>query len=239
MQRIDLDFRDATVLAPTALDTAVTTATATCRVFFAEFLKSDLFLQEDEMALPLLVTPTSARCNRLFGVGEVKEVERRGKILKLKITDSTAILEVYTERTIWLDEGEVKVNRKRKIEGDTIAMSSERFLAFNGNVHVRDKSPNFILAEEIGAVGADVRDCWILDTAYRTMERIEHLRINLQRSSLPEKEKRYSEKLLPDQIFLKETKEHYALDDEKLDLFAHTALNAVERIGQRICRTKY
>lgn len=217
MQRIDLTH--ASVLA----------STATCRVFFDEFLKSDLFVQEDGMALPLLVTPTSARCKRLFGVGEVKEVETRGKISQLKITDSTATLDIYTDRTILLDEGEAKRNGNGN--GNAIAMGGKRFLAFTGNVHVRDKSVKFVLVEEIGAVGADVRDSWILNTAYRTMERIEQLRINLQHSSLAEKEKRYNEKLLPDQVFLKETKEHYALDDKKLDFFACTAVNAVERIG--------
>lgn len=199
--------------------------TATCRVFFDEFLRSDLFMQEDERALPLLVTPTSARCKRLFGVGEVKGVETRGKISQLKVTDSTATLDIYTNRTIWLGEGEVK--------RDSIALGGERFTAFIGNVQVRD-SVKFILAEEIGAVGVDVRDCWILNTAYRTMERIEQLRINLRNSSLQEKYKEKSEKLLPDQVFLKDTREHYALNEEKLDLFACTVVNIVERIGQQI-----
>ncbi|MCK4475428.1 MAG: hypothetical protein KAU16_01740 [Methanophagales archaeon] len=128
-----------------------------CRVFFEELLKSDFFVKENEETF--LVTPTCARCNRLFGVGEVKEVEKRGNITKIQINDLTATLNIYTDKVISL---------------------GNKFLAFVGNLHVHEgagKSKGvLILIEEAGAVGENVRNNWIISTARRTMERIELLR---------------------------------------------------------------
>ncbi len=183
----------------------------TCRVFFDEFLKSDFIVQENGMTV--LVTPTYARCNRLFGVGEVKEVETRGKIARIKLTDLTAPLTIYTNKSIHV-EG-VKANTEEK----------KTFLAFLGNVHVREGAGkrNIILAEEVGTVEERVRNGWILTTAWRTMERIELLRSTI--SSKNEQENVFSDNL-------KEALEHYALDNDKMDAFASTAINAVKSMWQ-------
>jgi RPA family protein len=45
-----------------------------------------------------IITPTCARCNRLFGVGEVEEVEKRGNIAKMKINDLTSALNIYANK---------------------------------------------------------------------------------------------------------------------------------------------
>ncbi len=130
-----------------------------CRIFFAELLKSDLFVREHGETF--LVTPTCAKCNRLFGVGEVKEVEKRGNITKIKISDPTDTLNIYTDKILELD----------------------KFMAFVGNLHVRvrEKSKGFlILVEEAGAVEEGVRNNWIISTARRTLERIELLRAKEQ-----------------------------------------------------------
>ncbi len=130
-----------------------------CRIFFAELLKSDLFVREHGETF--LVTPTCAKCNRLFGVGEVKEVEKRGNITKIKISDPTDTLNIYTDKILELD----------------------KFMAFVGNLHVRvrEKGKGFlILVEEAGAVEEGVRNNWIISTARRTLERIELLRAKEQ-----------------------------------------------------------
>ncbi|MHC1610517.1 MAG: hypothetical protein ACXQTW_02785 [Candidatus Methanospirareceae archaeon] len=180
-----------------------------CRVFFDEFLKSDFIVEEDGMTV--LVTPTCARCNRLFGVGEVKEVERRGKIARIKLTDLTASLTIYTRNHV----GGINANGEEK----------KRFLAFLGGVHVRAREGvrrSFLLAEEVGRVDERVRNGWILTTAWRTMERIE-----LLRSAIYSKNQEY---VFPDRSTLKEAVEHYALDDDKLDAFASMAINAVKSL---------
>ena len=185
----------------------------TCRVFFDEFLKSDFIVQENGM--PVLVTPTCARCDRLFGVGEVKEVETRGNIARIKLTDLTASLTIYTNKAIHM-EG-VKANAGEK----------KTCLAFLCNVHLREGvgKRNIILAEEVETVEARVRNGWILTTAWRTMERIELLRTTI--SSKNEQENVFSDKGI-----LKEALEHYALDNDKLDAFASTVINAVKNMWQ-------
>lgn len=184
----------------------------TCRVFFEEFLKSDFIVQENGMMV--LVTPTCARCKRLFGVGEVKEVETRGNIARIKLTDLTVPITIYTNKSIHV-EG-VKTNTEEK----------KTYLAFLGNLHVREGAGkrNILLAEEVGTVEERVRNVWILTTAWGTMERIELLRATI--SSKKE------EGVLLDTVILKEALAHYAIDNDKLDTFAGTAINAVKSMWQ-------
>jgi RPA family protein len=190
------------------------TLVPTRRVFFEEFLQSDFYIQEDGMTF--LVTPTCAKCYRLFGVGEVQEVERRGNITRIKLDDLTATLNIYTNKTTQID-GVKKANAGEK----------KTFLAFIGNVHIRAGAGkrNIILAEEVGAIDERVRDDWILNTAWRTMERIE-----LLRSVISSKKKQ--EEVFSDKIIVKEALEHYALDNDKRDALANTAINAVTSLWQ-------
>jgi len=132
----------------------------TCRVFFEELLKSNFFIKEKEEIF--LVTPTCARCNRLYGVGEVKGVEKRGNITKIKVSDHTATLDIYTDKVLGLG----------------------KFMAFVGNLRMRVREGTekikgkgvLILVEEAGTVEESVRNNWIISTARRTLERIELLR---------------------------------------------------------------
>jgi len=193
--------------------------TATGRVFFEELLKSDFFIKENEEVF--LVTPTCARCNRLFGVGEVKGVEKRGNITKIKISDLTATLNIYTDKVIRLE--------------------LNNFLAFVGNLHVRVREGKgkskgvLILVEEAGVVEENVRNNWIINTARRTLERIELLRLNLNLSlenALPKKQGR-----AVSESTLKEAVEHYAIDDDKLDSWGNVAINAVKGVWQHYSKT--
>ncbi|MHC1600121.1 MAG: hypothetical protein ACXQS5_04790 [Candidatus Methanospirareceae archaeon] len=172
--------------------------------------------------MTFLVTPTCAKCYRLFGVGEVQEVEIRGNITRIKLDDLTAILNIYTNKSIPVEV--VKAN----------AGEEKTFLAFLGNVHIRAGAGKrkVILAEEVGAVDEQVRNGWILNTAWRTMERIEKLRKNLslKKKALPKKEK---EEVVSDKNIVKEALEHYAINDDKLAAFASTAINAVKSMWQR------
>ena len=185
----------------------------TCRVFFDEFLKSN-FIIVQENGMTVLVTPTCARCDRLFGVGEVKEVETRGNIARIKLTDLTASLNIYTNKNIYGECITAKTGQKKT------------YLAFLGNVHLREGAGrrNIILAEEVGAVEERVRNGWILTTAWRTMERIELLRSAIS-SKNEEQENVFSDNF-------KAALEHYALDNDKLDAFASTAINAVQSMWQ-------
>ncbi|MBE0517066.1 MAG: hypothetical protein IBX41_06720 [Methanophagales archaeon] len=188
-----------------------------CRMFFDEFLMSDFFVQEDGM--PFLVTPTGAKCNRLFGVGEVREVEKRGKIFRVTINDSTASLNIYTNKGI--ERGRI-INANEDEKGT--------FITFLGTVRLREGVGTgkraIILAEEVRAAEERERNGWILNTAWRTIERIELLRSKKQDS------------MHVDTAILKEALEHYAIDDDKLDALARTAINAVKRMWQQYHETR-
>ena len=177
---------------------------------------SDLFVPEHGKTF--LVTPTGAQCARFYGVGEIKGVAQRGTIFRVTVNDSTASLNIYTGKTLQPGPEQATAAEKKTI------------IAFISNVRVREiagKRKPIILAEEVGAVEEHVRKSWILATAWQTLERIEKLRINLSAG----KEKKSDEVL--DQGRLKVMWEHYALDDDKLDALAGTAINAVKSMWQQ------
>lgn len=192
----------------------------TCRVFFKELLKSNLIVNTGEGEGSILATPSCARCHRLFGVGEVKEVEKRGIITKIKLNDTTAALNIYTDKEL--------------------QCKTELFLAFIGNLHLREgrtKGGGFIIiVEEAGVVEEDVRNNWIVSTARRTMERIELLRgfsfdWDTITSSNAEKN------ALPGEQWMWEAVKHYAIDGEKLDALAGMAINAVMGVRRYYSKT--
>ncbi len=188
----------------------------TCRVFFAELLQSDFLVPENEMTF--LITPTCAKCNRFFGVGEVQDAEIRGNISRIKLNDSTATLTIFTNKPIQFGNT-LKATQKEK----------ETFIAFIGNVHARESAGTskrfIILADDVGAVEARIRSRWILATAKRTMERIELIRSIIS-------SKKGGETAFLDTATFDETLEHYALDNDKLDALANMAINAVTSLWQ-------
>jgi len=198
----------------------------TCRIFFDELLKSDCFVEEHGETH--LVTPTCARCNRLFGVGEIKKVEKRGNITKIKISDPTATFGIYTDKAL--------LNLKPKEYLAFVAYLRPRLHA-HAHAHAgknkgRGKSV-LALVEEAGVVDENVRSNWILNTGRRTMERIEVLR-----KALPEKQgKEFSESTWKQAKQAKQAMEHYAIDNDKLDFWENRAINAVKGVWQHYSKT--
>jgi RPA family protein len=138
------------------------------RIFAFEFNRSNLYYSEgDERAPNYIITPTGVRCNRLFVVGVVTEVENIGaenNLWRARIADPTGVFTVYAgqyqpEAAIFLSELNVPayvsvVGKARKYEpGD-------------GSVYTS------IRPEEINHADEKLRDRWVLDTAERTLERI-------------------------------------------------------------------
>jgi RPA family protein len=180
------------------------------RVFFDELAKSDLVLTV--AGVPALVTPTAACCHRLFAVGTLEAIERRGRITRLQLTDTTGSLTLYTKQSSPDDRAEV-VERGTPI-------------AFLGTVHPREVPGKgqraVILADQLAVVAERVRTAAILMTAKRTMERIEELRAALHAAT-------NGEHAGPGERVAKEAIVHYALDHERLDALAHMAITAVKR----------
>lgn len=138
------------------------------RIFAHEFNRSNLFTSEgDERAPNYIITPTGVKCNRLFIVGVVTEVENIGKennLWRARIADPTGVFTVYAgqyqpEAAIFLSGLQVPayaavVGKARKYEPE------------DGSVYIS------VRPEEINAADEKLRDRWVLDTAERTLERI-------------------------------------------------------------------
>ncbi len=138
------------------------------RVFAHEFNRSNLYTGEGTERTPnYIITPTGVKCNRLFIVGVVTEVENIGKdsnLWRARIADPTGVFTMYAgqyqpEAAIFLSELNVPayvavVGKARKYEPD------------EGSVYVS------VRPEEINTADEKQRDRWVLDTAERTLERI-------------------------------------------------------------------
>ena len=176
-----------------------------CRVFFAEFLHSDLFMEEE--GVTSLITPTGARCERLYVVGAIESVETRGNVVRIRLNDTTASVPVFAPPERYPAE----LDKKRA--------EAERYLAVVGTVNARTNADGrkraLILAEALGFVEERARAAWLLTTARRTIERIEQLRIFSNEPSAFMN------------VSSESVREHYALDNVRLDALASTAINAV------------
>lgn len=138
------------------------------RIFAWEFNRSTLHISEgDERAPNYIITPTGVKCNRLFIIGVVTEVENIGKDNSLwrgRIADPTGVFTVYAghyqpEAAIFLSELNIPayvavVGKARKFEPE------------DGSVYTS------VRPEEINNADEKLRDRWVLDTAERTLERI-------------------------------------------------------------------
>jgi RPA family protein len=141
------------------------------RVFAWEFNRSTLHSSEgDERAPNYIITPTGVKCNRLFIVGVVTEVENIGKDNSLwrgRVADPTGVFTVYAghyqpEAAIFLSELNIPayvavVGKARKFEPE------------DGSVYTS------VRPEEINNADEKLRDRWVLDTAERTLERIKYI----------------------------------------------------------------
>jgi RPA family protein len=138
------------------------------RIFAHEFNTSNLYFSEgDERAPNYIITPTGVKCNRLFIIGVITEVENIGKdnnLWRARIADPTGVFTLYAgqyqpEAAIFLSELEVPayvalVGKARKYEPE------------KGNVYLS------VRPEEINAADEKQRDMWVIETAERTLERI-------------------------------------------------------------------
>jgi RPA family protein len=138
------------------------------RIFAHEFNISNLYVSEgDERAPNYIITPTGVKCNRLFIIGVVTEVENIGKdnnLWRARIADPTGVFTIYAgqyqpEAAIFLSELQVPayvalVGKARKYEPE------------DGSMYLS------VRPEEINTAEETQRDMWVLDTAERTLERI-------------------------------------------------------------------
>ncbi|MCX8207171.1 MAG: hypothetical protein N3G75_04985 [Methanothrix sp.] len=144
------------------------------RVFLEELRKSDLSFREgddSQYAPQYLLTPTGARCNRVFVVGTLIERDDIGEEVEYwrgRLADPTGSILIYA--------GQYQPEASRALAEIEIPA----FVAVVGKPSVYEtedgKKITSIRAEAIQKVDLDTRNKWIIEAARRTLERLELMR---------------------------------------------------------------
>ncbi|GFO97209.1 nucleic acid-binding OB-fold trNA/helicase-typeprotein [groundwater metagenome] len=200
------------------------------RVFAWEFNRSNLHISEgDERAPNYIITPTGVKCNRLFIVGVVTEVENIGKDNSLwrgRVADPTGVFTVYAgkyqpEAAIFLSELNIPayvavVGKARKFEPEDGSMYTS------------------VRPEEMNNADEKLRDRWVLDTAERTLERIRYIEDALSSGKSGNDLKEYllgkgTKAVLADGAV--KAVEHYKNLDKKMAELRKAVIHAIETVA--------
>lgn len=142
------------------------------RVFAKEYAQSDLQERagDTEYAPSYIVTPTGARCNRLFIIGVLTEVSDIGKdkeLYRARVSDPTGTFLLYAgnfqpEATKYLSEAQ-----------------PPKFVAVTGKTNLyepdEETSITSIRPEVINESNEMERDRWTVKTAEMTLDRIKNI----------------------------------------------------------------
>ena len=140
------------------------------RVFASELRDSDLSFREneDQYAPLYLITPTGARCNRVLLVGTLTEKDNLGDDVEYwrgRVADPTGSIFVYA--------GQYQPDAAQALSGT----EPPAFIAVVGKPSVYETEDGTRLisvrAESVQRVDAETRDRWVLESAARTLDRIE------------------------------------------------------------------
>lgn len=139
------------------------------RVYAKELSDSTLSYKEhdDTYAPQFLLTPTGAKCNRVFVVGTLTEKENIGvdsDYWRARIADPTGVFAVYA--------GQYQQQAITQLS----SIEPPAFVAVVGKLNVYqtndDQTKVSIRPEFINVVDAETRRRWILETAEKTLKRI-------------------------------------------------------------------
>lgn len=143
------------------------------RVFATEFKDATVSITGDTERSPnYVLTHTGAKCNRVFVVGVVTEVESVGEDLwRARIADPTGAFIVYAgqyqpEAAIFLQE--LDVPEYVALVGKARAYEPEAGVVYTS-----------LRPEEVNRSDSSIRDRWVVDTAELTLARIEAMRLAL------------------------------------------------------------
>lgn len=138
------------------------------RIFAHEFNMSSLFVSEgDERAPNYIITPTGVKCNRLFIIGVVTEVENIGKdnnLWRARIADPTGVFTIYAGQ--YQPEAAIFLSGLQVPTYVAIAGKARKYEPEDGAVYLS------VRPEEINISDEKQRDRWVLEAAERTLERI-------------------------------------------------------------------
>ena len=176
------------------------------RVFAAEFKESNLQAKEgnDQYSPQYLITPTGAKCNRVFIVGTLTEKEDVGtdnEFWRGRIVDPTGAF--YVTAGQYQPEAAQVLARTTPPEFIAVIGKPATYTTKEGNVLTS------IRAESMQIVDAATRDRWVVDAAKHTMIRLEKLKGNE-----------------PDAV---KAREHYSTDAGAYKAMVAQALESVKR----------
>jgi len=149
------------------------------RVFSQEFNESDLSYKkgDDKYSPKYVLTPTGAEVNRLFIVGVLTEKEDVGVEVEYwrgRVIDPTGVFSIYA--------GQYQPEAMHAL----VEIEPPTYVAVVGKVSTYTLDGGSVRTsirpEFISEVDESIRDRWVLETAVKTLDRLDHL---LQRSSEP------------------------------------------------------
>jgi len=177
------------------------------RIFAAELKESNLQTKEgtDQYSPQYLLTPTGAKCNRIFIVGTLVETEDRGTDAEFwhgRIVDPTGVFHVSA--------GQYQPEAAHVL-AKTVP---PEFIAVIGKPVAYTTKDGIVLtsvrAESMHVVDADTRDRWVVETANLTAKRL----VKLQGNE-------------PDAV---KAREHYSTDVEGYKAMVAMALESVRAL---------
>lgn len=139
------------------------------RVFAKEFNASSLTFKEseDQFAPAYVLTPTGAKCNRVFIVGTLTEKENIGEeqeSWRARVTDPTGVFVLYASQ--YSPEAAQALSD----------LDAPAFVAVIGKPRVYKTQEGEVLVsvrpEAVLPVDAETRDQWVLDTINATADRL-------------------------------------------------------------------
>ncbi|MFP3946829.1 MAG: hypothetical protein ACLFVI_07990 [Archaeoglobaceae archaeon] len=143
------------------------------RLFAHEFNQSTHKIeQEGEKTPTYVLTPTGARCNRVFVVGvllDKEEIRPDSNFWRIRVSDPTGVF-VCTAGRFQPDALEALME-----------IEPPEMISVVGKVNVYEgESRTFVSLrpESITVVEKEIRDYWVYETAKRTLERIEKMQNN-------------------------------------------------------------
>ncbi|MDO8725674.1 MAG: DNA-binding protein [Candidatus Methanoperedens sp.] len=143
------------------------------RIFAAEFRESNLQAKEgqDQYSPSYLITPTGAKCNRVFIVGTLTEKDDVGtdaEFWRGRIVDPTGAFFVNAGQ--YQPEAAQVLAKTTPPEFIAVIGKPTTYTTKEGNVLTS------IRAESMQIVDAATRDRWVMDCAKHTMARLEKLK---------------------------------------------------------------
>jgi RPA family protein len=129
---------------------------------------------EDEKSPTFVLLPTGERCNRIFIVGTLTEKQRQGDqniFYRGRVVDPTG--------TFFIMAGSYQPEAMQQLA----KVDTPAFVAVIGKPNLYQAPDGAFLVsvrvESITVVDKETRDLWVLDTAARTLDRIDALRTGL------------------------------------------------------------